>query len=287
MDFMKRPLRQGLRLLVKNVRVRGRYRLVSLVGPWIAPPSGEPLRLNGLNILLDHRIEQHRMMYYGLYEQNMMNFLKRNLRAGDVVLEPGANVAYVSAHCLGLVGEKGHVHSFEPSPAANAHIKRYNQVEEHANWSLWDMALSDHEGKDTFYDTPRVMQFGYACLATAATPRDGVPSQVALATVDGFCLSHGIKHVRFLKLDIEGSEFSALKGATRMLADGAIDIIMVETNTAGTARPIAERINALLLQAGYRSFHVLHNGKVKPLDVMAMPPSREDVIWMRKGVVAA
>ncbi|MBS1546666.1 MAG: hypothetical protein JSU02_04710, partial [Bacteroidetes bacterium] len=92
---MKRPLRQGLRLLVKNVRVRGRYRLVSLVGPWIAPPSGEPLRLNGLNILLDHRIEQHRMMYYGLYEQNMMNFLKRNLRAGDVVLEPGANVAYV------------------------------------------------------------------------------------------------------------------------------------------------------------------------------------------------
>jgi len=56
---------------------------------------------------------------------------------------------------------------------------------------------------------------------------------------------------------------------------------MVETNTAGPARPIAERINALLVQAGYRSFHVRRNGTVKPLDVMAMPPSREDVIWMR------
>ncbi len=281
MEFVKSRLRQGLRLFVTNVPVRGRYRLVSLVGPWIAPPSGKPLPLNGVNILLDHQVEQHRLMYYGLYEENMMNFLKRNVRAGDVVLEPGANVGYVSAHCLGLVGAKGHVHSFEPSPAANAHIRRFNQVGEHANWSLWDMALSDHEGTDTFYDTPRVMRFGYACLASAATPKDGVPSQVPLATVDSFCQSHGIQHVRFLKLDIEGSEFRALKGASKMLANGAIDIIMVETNTAGPARPIAERINALLVQAGYRSFHVRRNGTVKPLDVMAMPPSREDVIWMR------
>lgn len=284
MEFIKRPVRKGLRALVKAVPVRGRHRLVDKVGPWLAPPFGEPLALNGMFLVLNHQVRQHRMIYYGLYEEGLMNFLSLHVRPGDVVLDPGANVGYITAYCLGLVGSGGHVHSFEPSPSANAHIRQFNNVGEQANWSLWDLALTDHEGTGTFYDTPRVMRVGYACLATAATPKDGIPFEVKLTTVDKFCAEQGIQRVRFLKLDIEGSELRALKGAARMLADNAIDIILVETATYGTARPIAEKINTLLKDAGFRSHRMRRNGTLRPLDVMAMPPGREDVIWMREGL---
>ncbi len=284
MEFIKGPARKGLRFMVKTLPLRGRQRLVDLVGPWIAPPIGEPLALNGMFLVLNHQVRQHRMIYYGLYEEGMMNFLSLHVRPGDVVMDPGANVGYVTAYCLGLVGPGGHVHSFEPSPSANAHIRQSNKMGGHVNWTLWDLALTDHEGTGTFYDTPRVMRVGYACLATAATPKDGIPFEVKLTTVDKFCAEQGIQRVRFLKLDIEGSELRALKGAARMLAGNAIDIIMVETATYGTARPIAEKINTLLKDAGFRSHSMRRNGTLRPLDVMAMAPCRKDVIWMRKDL---
>lgn len=280
MEFIKRPLRGLLRSLVHAVPVRGRYRSVDLIGPWIAPPAEVPFRLNGFDILLDHQVRQHRLMYYGLYEENMMNFLKKRIRAGDVVLDPGANIGYVTAHCLGLVGPSGHVHSFEPSPSANAHIRRYNSGTDLPNWSLWDMALTDKEGTQTFYDTPRVMVYGYACLSEAAEPKDRVPHEVQVTTVDAFCAQQDIKRVRFLKLDIEGSEWPALKGASRMIREKAIDIIMIETSMPDNGRAIAQRIDTMLRDAGYRSFHVQRNGEIRPMEVMKEVAFREDVIWM-------
>lgn len=73
---------------------------------------------------LDHTLFFHRAIYYGLYEESLVNFLKTRLRPGNIVLEPGANIGYISAVCVGLVGSTGHVHSFEPSPTANARIER-------------------------------------------------------------------------------------------------------------------------------------------------------------------
>lgn len=282
MEPFKRPLRGLLRMAVRAFPVRGRYRLVKAVGPWIAPPPNEIFRLNGVNMELDPAIFSHLAIYYGLYEEPLVNFLKRHLRQGDIVLDPGANIGYISAVCLGLVAPTGHVHSFEPSPTANARIRACNNMAEQGNWSLWDAALTDHEGQEVFNDTPRVMRSGYAALASVATPKDSMPHRVSVTSIDAFCAQHNIGHVRFLKLDIEGSELPALQGASDMIANGAIDIIMVETNkTEGVHRKRTEAIGSLLHQAGYSSYHVRTNGSIRPLDVLKDMPYREDVIWMR------
>lgn len=282
MEAIKRPLRYLLRGIVRAFPIRGRFRLVKIVAPSLKPPPDELFQLNGVNLKLDHDLFFHQLIYYGLYEVPLVNFLKRQLRPGDVVLDPGANIGYISAVCLGFVGPTGHVHSFEPSPTANHRIRQYNDIASHGNWSLWDSALTDHEGHEVFNDTPRVMRAGYAALASVATPKDSMPHEVEVTTVDGFCAREGIGHVRFLKLDVEGSELPALHGAKRMIANGAIDIIMVETNVQeGHHRKQAQAIDDLLRAAGYASHHVLTNGTVGPLDVMKEVSYREDVIWMR------
>ena len=53
---------------------------------------------------------------------------------------------------------------------------------------------------------------------------------VPTTTLDQFCAEHEIKHINVLKLDIQGGELLALRGAQRMLAAGAIDLIYSEVS---------------------------------------------------------
>jgi FkbM family methyltransferase len=52
--------------------------------------------------------------------------------------------------------------------------------------------------------------------------------EIKLTTIDAYCTRHGIEHIHFLKLDVEGHEFNALKGASAMLRDQKIAFIQFE-----------------------------------------------------------
>ncbi len=45
---------------------------------------------------------------------------------------------------------------------------------------------------------------------------------------DDYCAEHDIDHIDFLKLDIEGAELPALRGFSRMLTTGSVDVIQFE-----------------------------------------------------------
>lgn len=279
-----RVLRQALRSLTSTVPFKGRYRLADKAGHWLAGDLHEVVSINGIRVELDHNVLTHRMMYYGLYEENVVNFLKRDIRPGDVVFDPGANIGYFAAVCVGLVGDHGHVYSFEPSNAAHAHIVKHNRAANGRstplpNWTLEHSALTDHSGTMTFYDTPRVMTRGFACLEGTYEPKDRIPHQVEVVSLDDYCDRKHISTIAFLKLDIEGSELKALRGAKDMLARRAIRTILVETTLLPHTRELTQEIDDLLRAAGYRSFRALRNGALVPIDVTAQNELREDILW--------
>ena len=53
---------------------------------------------------------------------------------------------------------------------------------------------------------------------------------VSQITLDELALELNIKHINFLKLDLEGYELNALLGATRLIKMGSIDYIQLEYN---------------------------------------------------------
>jgi len=65
-------------------------------------------------------------MYFGGYERETVSAMERFLRPGDTFIDVGANIGYLSTLALGLVGETGQVHSFEPVPD---HFQRLQAVE--------------------------------------------------------------------------------------------------------------------------------------------------------------
>lgn len=277
---MRNALRSALRWFNAHVPIRGRHRLAATLGRWLAEPI--TIRyINGIKVELDRDIAYHCMMLYGMYEENIFNYLKNRLKPGMVVLEPGCNIGYFAAEVLGLVTPGGQVHSFEPSLTCQERIKRNNNVARIPGWHFHEMALTDHVGTHTFHDTPRVIKFGYAGLQGVCAPNDRISYQVKVTTVDAFCQQHGIGHVDFLKLDIEGSELPALQGAQRMLKSGAIDTILVETEYRPENRELNDAIAELLTNAGFTPYHVERSGRLIPMDLSDPPPHKEDIIWER------
>jgi FkbM family methyltransferase len=270
--------RQVLRSLVRSAPFPGRYRLVEAVGPLLGKGHPSAYRLNGVRMELDHGNVLHRLIYYGLYEENVMNHLRRALRPGDTVIDPGANIGYFAAECLGLVGSAGRVISLEPSNTAFSILGK-NNPSPPANWIIEQAGLTDHTGEMTFYDTPRVITRGFACLEGVFEPKDRVPHQVRVFALDDYCAERGISRIAFLKLDIEGSELKALQGAARLLNEGAIRTILVETSLEAHLRPNAGSIDGLLRSAGYRSHRAKRNGVLVPIDVMDQKELREDILW--------
>jgi FkbM family methyltransferase len=278
--MLARSTRTALRWFTQHVPIRGRMKLADKLGALIAPPGPEELVVNGLRIQLDHSILTHRLMYYDLYEENVMNFLKGYLRPGMIVLDAGANIGYFAAKCVGMIKPGGHVFSFEPSATCLALAERIGQLHGSRERTLIPQAISDSVGTSIFYDTPRVITKGYACLSGTHLPSDRVEHPVSITTIDTFCTERGISHVDLLKLDIEGSEVPALRGSVRMLEEGRIAAIIVEMNTEGSKRQEAIAVVEMLQNAGMRSFHLQRNGRPVPIDVLARTDHREDVLWM-------
>ncbi len=274
-----KPLRKALRAVIRSAPFKGRYRLADKAGALLAGDLHEVEWINGIAVELDHNVLTHRLMYFGLYEENVVNFLRRDIRPGDVVFDPGANIGYFAAVCRGLVGETGHVYSFEPSNAAYAHMLKNNRLGALGNWTLEHSALTDHSGTMTFYDTPRVMTRGFACLEGTYEPKDRIPHQVDVVSLDDYCERKGIARIDFLKLDIEGSELKALRGAKNMLAKRAVRTILVETTLMAHTRGITAEIDDLLRTAGFRSHQANRDGTLVPIDSLSRKEIREDIIW--------
>ena len=94
------------------------------------------------------------------------------------------------------------------------------------------MALSDHDGESSWYTD------GPLSEAASLKPQDrshwdghdGLHDGGSVATriVDSICDEHGIGRIDLLKLDVEGAEIDALRGADRMLTEHRIGLIQFE-----------------------------------------------------------
>lgn len=125
------------------------------------------------------------------------------------------------------------IHSFEPGEPAHGALVAAHGGD--ANVHIHPLAISDRIGSTTFFrnrdDTTNSL-LPSAPGVSALTGRDTMTNvdsvEVSVTTLDDFTEKRGITQIDLLKMDIQGGELMALRGAERLLASQRISLIYSE-----------------------------------------------------------
>lgn len=164
-----------------------------------------------------------------LVEEKEMNLLPLIVKEGDTVLDIGANYAYYSERLSKLVGNSGTVHAFEPIPftyeVCAMIVKKLNLK----NVNLNNKGVSD-KTMTVEFSVPKLdfggISAGQAHISGRTIDVDKKKDyynfdseekvQCEVVDLDSF-LGDKISNLSFVKIDIEGAEYMALKGMEKMI----------------------------------------------------------------------
>jgi len=171
-----------------------------------------------------------------LYEHRLFALLGSALRPGMVFVDVGANKGDFTIYAARIVGEQGHVHSFEPDAENALWLRRTVATNRLRNVTVHETAISDMSGEATLY---RGADSGTHSLV-AEGDTDGTKVRVRR-------LSDALESPPdVLKVDVEGAEMSVMQGAVGKLAP--LVVIEVHQNRGVDTGAL----HAFLERAGYR-----------------------------------
>ncbi len=214
------------------------------------------LRVVG-NKVYKHTFPIYRPLYraFKAYTDRAERQLLRNiLFPGAVVVDAGANIGIYSEFLARCVGPTGVVHSFEPSPENFERLRAATRNV--ANVQLSQAAVGERSGKSKLYISDRLNVDHRAYVTDGDSRRSVVIEMVAL---DDYFKSG--ERVDLIKMDIQGYELHALRGANRVLVDNPDIQLLLEFWPYG------------LKQAGARWIDLLATLKEKGMNIRQVSTS--------------
>ena len=198
-------------------------------------------------------------MAHGFYQMPVVAALRRYLAPGDVFLDVGANVGYMTAIAAHLVGPTGTVVAFEPVPELHDYLYALRQA--NPRYRILPEMVAAHARNGTA--RMDVATWGYAggsSLAGLLSPAH-IRQQMDVRTIrlDHYLAARNLRP-RVIKIDVEGAEWLVLLGLKGYLKAKPVIICEVapEPDTASA-------IAAYMAGFGYRMFDVINDRSISPL----------------------
>lgn len=183
----------------------------------------------------------------------------RYIHAGDIVADVGSNIGIYTRYFSDIVGAQGMVHAFEPEGRnfgllRQAVAGRTNVKANHGAVGAVTETIHLHVSADLNVDH-----------RTYATGENRATVPVQCHALDDY-FAPGAK-VDFVKLDIQGYEFQALQGMSRVLDDNPDVKILLEYFPEGLRGNgvTTTQLRGLLLGKGFRLYELTPEGE-RPLD---------------------
>jgi FkbM family methyltransferase len=180
----------------------------------------------------------------------------RLLRAGDQVLDVGANIGYMTSLFAAKVGKQGSVFSFEPHPETRqklaANVTRFLDHGSVAKIVVYECALGEVNGVADLIETD-----DFATNRGSAFLADGAPiahvaarRQVKVQPLDELIPTG---EFGLLKIDVEGHELKVIQGARQLLSQKRVRHIIYEDHMQGKSG-----IPDILTSYGYKIYSIGH-----------------------------
>ena len=206
---------------------------------------------------------QQQLFWYGYYEKEVGDLLKRSVKPGDVFLDLGANIGYFSL-LVANISPSAKVISFEPVAGLFQNLNDNIALNNIKNISTINVAVGEiNEEKELF-----ISYRDNLGMSSFHQPENfsGKTERVRVVTIDDWFETSGLPGIDIIKLDIEGSELAALKGMNEVLQEQK-PVLIVEINpgTLSMFNLKPSDINDHLKQLYFEGFLILENGRLTHL----------------------
>jgi len=139
------------------------------------------------------------------------------LEKGDVVFDAGANSGIFACLAAKRIGPEGKVYAFEPVPKIRKSLEETVRINRLNNIIIVPFALGDKVEKLKISIAPDNNIGGGWGASSGIKDFGGEYEIVPQITLDNFIQNNNIQKVDFIKMDIEGMERNALRGAIETL----------------------------------------------------------------------
>ena len=151
--------------------------------------------------------------HYGTYEKLEAKIMEEKIKVGNITVDVGANIGLHTLNMARIVGNTGRVFAFEPDPSNFEILEKNVKINNYQNIILEQKAVGDKHGRTTLYhsDNPGLHRIFPQTKAKGQV-------QVELTSLDKYFIdSNLVDKINFIKIDVEGLEFSVLKGMKNIL----------------------------------------------------------------------
>jgi FkbM family methyltransferase len=205
--------------------------------------------------LSDHYVS--RGCLFSNYEHNESRFVRGIVQPNDTVLDIGANIGWFTIMMARIVGDRGHVHAFEPRPTTLKHLNMsIARNDMFNNVTTYPQALSDFAGPAFITWRPASRNPGNSWIERRALSDEALKQDpVSMARLDDL----SIEKVSFIKIDVEGAEPSVFRGGKKLIARDK-PVVLSEINF-GQLRSMSgmswSDYRSFLNGIGYDSFYLV------------------------------
>lgn len=206
-------------------------------------------------------------------------YFRNIVREGMVFFDVGANIGYYTIQAAARVGDNGGVYSFEPVRSTFEKLQKNILINSFRNVSANRLIIYEKECE------MEIMPGDNGNTGSAKIPPKGVVSKmnaekVKAVTLDGFVEKKGVEKIDLIKIDVEGSELSVLRGMKNILEKMSPRLLIELTeNTLKAHGTSCREVLQYLKDSGYFPYNI-RRGKEKKMNESAV--ARESLALFRK-----
>lgn len=188
---------------------------------------------------------------YGGWERPQVRLMQKFIGPGSIAYDLGANYGMHTLLMNRLVGPTGRVFAFEPSQEIFAALQEQLTLNPGHSVTPVNRAVGEQSGVASF-------DMGHHRGAGHLSSEGGM--QVKVVTLDDFVFSEGNPPPNFIKIDVEGGESAALRGAAKVLEKHR-PAIMVELHN-----PTEDRaVGSIFKDLNYQVYRIQDDSPVEDL----------------------
>ena len=269
---MKAAIARTVAGWLRGYPYRGKVAAWNRFAAWLGPEQLDITLSTGGHMRIDTGLYWQRLMLAEAFERRSAWLVARLLDQGDVFIDGGANCGFYACLAAGRVGASGRVIAVEPDRRLHAQLAEQSCL----NAPMLEVrhdALSDGVGTAQFHLPPGEIADGWGLGIASLEPHDGwVTHVVPTVTLD--VIAGGVdRPVALAKLDLEGHEAQALRGAREALRSGQLESLLVEVNDTRMFEELrAHRFDTIL---------DVRNGFTEIADLRALDGTHTDLALLR------